>query len=106
FVVSALGLGLLISARSNTREEASQKVMGSVLPCVFLSGYVFPLESMPAVLRPVSQVIPTTWMIDTARGIILRGAGWAGLWVNAVVLTGMAVAIVSLATSQFRGRVS
>jgi ABC-2 type transport system permease protein len=55
FVVAALGIGLLISARSNTREEASQKVMGSILPGVFLSGYVFPLESMPVILQPVCR---------------------------------------------------
>ena len=102
FVVTALGVGLLISARSATRDEAAQKVMGSVLPCVFLSGYVFPLESMPAAIRPLSQVVPTTWMIDAARGVILRGAGWSDLWVNAAVLSGMAVAVVALAASQFR----
>lgn len=67
---------------------------------------MFPLESMPAAIRPVSQVIPTTWMIDAARGVTLRGAGWADLWVNAAVLSGMAVAIVGLAASQYRKRVS
>ncbi|QEL19609.1 ABC transporter permease [Limnoglobus roseus] len=76
FVLAALGIGLMISAKANTREEAGQKVMGSVLPCVFLSGYIFPTESMPAVLQPISNLLPTTWMIDAARGVILRGAGW------------------------------
>lgn len=52
FVVAALGTGLLISARPNTRDEASQKGMGGVPPSVFPSGYVFPLESMPAASRP------------------------------------------------------
>ena len=106
FVVAALGLGLLISAKSNTREEAGQKVMGSVLPCVFLSGYIFPTESMPWVLQPISQLIPTTWMIDTARGVILRGAGWDELWRNAAVLTAMAVGVLTLAAIQFKKRVS
>jgi ABC-2 type transport system permease protein len=106
FVVAALGLGLLISAQSNTREEAGQKVMGSVLPAVFLSGYIFPTESMPAVLQPISAAIPTTWMIDAARGVILRGAGWAELWLNAAILTGMAVAIITLAAIKFKKRVS
>lgn len=106
FVMAALGLGLLISAASNTREEAGQKVMGSVLPCVFLSGYIFPIESMPWVLRPISNLIPTTWMIDAARGIILRGAGWQELWVNAAVLSGMAVVVITLAALKFKKRVS
>lgn len=105
FVLAALGIGLVISAGSRTREEAGQKVMGSVLPCVFLSGYIFPTESMPAVLRPVSNLIPTTWMIDAARGVILRGAGWAELWPNAAVLAGMAVLFLGLAALSFKKRV-
>jgi ABC-2 type transport system permease protein len=106
FVLAALGIGLLISAKSNTREEAGQKVMGSVLPCVFLSGYIFPVESMPWVLQPISKLIPTTWMIDAARGVILRGAGWPELWLNAVVLSAMAVAVITLAALKFKKRVS
>jgi ABC-2 type transport system permease protein len=105
FVLAALGLGLLISAMSNTREEAGQKVMGSVLPCVFLSGYIFPIESMPWVLQPISKVIPTTWMIDAARGVILRGAGWRELWPNALILSGMAVAVIAVAAFKFKKRV-
>src|SRR5262249_45177946 len=104
FVLAALGIGLLISAKSNTREEAGQKVMGSVLPCVFLSGYIFPIESMPWVLQPISKLIPTTWMIDAARGVILRGAGWQELWMNAAVLSAMAVAVITLAGLKFKKR--
>jgi ABC-2 type transport system permease protein len=106
FVLAALGIGLLISARANTREEAGQQVMGSVLPCVFLSGYIFPVESMPWVLQPVSQAIPTTWMIDAARGVILRGAGWRELWPNFLVLWGMAAVVITLAAVRFKKRVS
>jgi ABC-2 type transport system permease protein len=61
---------------------------------------------MPWVLQPVSQAIPTTWMIDAARGVILRGAGWAELWPNAVVLAGMAVAVITVAAFRFKKRVS
>ena len=106
FVLAALGIGLMISAKSNTREEAGQKVMGSVLPCVFLSGYIFPVESMPWVLQPISKLIPTTWMIDAARGVILRGAGWPELWLNFVVLCGMAFLFLTLAALSFKKRVS
>ena len=106
FVLAALGIGLLISARANTKEEATQLVTGTILPAVFLSGYLFPVESIPAVLQPVSKLIPTTWMIDAARGVILRGAGWPDLWLNAVVLTGMAAAVIALAALKFKKRVS
>ena len=106
FVLAALGIGLLISARANTREEAGQMVMGTVLPSAFLSGYIFPIESMPWVLEQVSKVVPTTWMIDAARGVILRNAGWRELGLNAVVLVGMAVGVITLAALKFKKRVS
>jgi ABC-2 type transport system permease protein len=106
FVLAALGIGLLISTRSNTREEASHKVIGTVLPCVFLSGYIFPVETLPWALRPLSDAIPTTWMIDAARGVILRGAGWRELWLNAAVLSAAAALLLILAAAQFKKRVS
>jgi ABC-2 type transport system permease protein len=81
-------------------------VMGTVLPGVFLSGYIFPIESMPWVLRPIANLIPMTWMIDAARGVILRGAGWRELWPNALVLVGMAAGVITLAALRFKKRVS
>ncbi len=106
FVVAALGIGLVISTRANSRDEAIQKVLGTVLPSVFLSGYIFPTESMPWFLQPLSRAIPTTWMIDSARGVILRGAGWQELWPNALVLTGMATALLVVAALSFKKRVA
>lgn len=106
FVLAALSIGLAISAKSHSRDEAMQKVMGTVLPCVFLSGYIFPVESMPAAVRPIASVLPTTWMMDAARGVILRGAGWAELWPHAVILSGMAAILLAVAAVSFKKRVS
>jgi ABC-2 type transport system permease protein len=106
FVLAALGVGLLISAQAHSRDEAMQMVMGTVLPGVFLSGYIFPIDSMPWLLQPIAWLIPMTWMIDAARGVILRGAGWRELWLNAAVLSAMAVAVITLAAVRFKKRVS
>jgi ABC-2 type transport system permease protein len=106
FVLAMLGLGLMISTRATTRDAAQQMAMGTVLPSVFLSGYVFPLETMPAPFWHIAQGIPTTWLIDAARGVIVRGAGWAELWWHAVVLWGMAVGVILLAMLKFRKRLS
>jgi ABC-2 type transport system permease protein len=94
FVLAMLAVGLLISTRASTKEAAAQLAIGTVLPSIFLSGYIFPSDSMPWFFEQVSLAIPTTWMIDATRGVILRGAGLAELWVNAVVLWGMALAIL------------
>src|SRR5207253_7696377 len=106
FVFCFLGLGLYISTRVGTREAAGQMAMGTMMPSIFLSGYVFPLDSMPAAFWYVAQVFPTTWLIDAARGVILRGAGWAELWVHSVVLWSMGLASFFLAAMKFRKRLS
>jgi ABC-2 type transport system permease protein len=90
FVLTMLAWGLWVSTRVETRDAAMQTAMATLMPCIFLSGYVFPLDSMPAPFWWVAQVIPTTWLIDAARGVILRGAGWGELWPHALVLTAMA----------------
>jgi ABC-2 type transport system permease protein len=106
FIFSMLGLGLYISTRVGTREAAGHMAMGTMMPSIFLSGYVFPVESMPLFFQGLAQVFPTTWLIDAARGVILRGAGWAELWLHAVVLTGMGVALFTLAMTKFQKRLT
>ncbi len=105
FVLAMVGLGLLISTKAETRDAASQMAMGTILPSVFLSGYVFPLDSMPPFFQWVAQILPTTWLIDAARGVILRGAGWPELWKHALVLWGMALIALTVSSLNFRKRV-
>jgi ABC-2 type transport system permease protein len=104
FALTMLGVGLWISTRASTRDAAMQMTMGTMLPSIFLSGYVFPADSMPQFFRVVAQFLPTTWLIDASRGVILRGAGWPELWGHALVLWGMALAALLLSTLRFRKR--
>jgi len=105
FVLTMLGIGLLISSRASTRDAALQMTMGTILPSVFLSGYIFPLDSMPTVFRYVSNVVPATWLIDASRSVILRGGDWNELWRNAVVLWSMAIAFLLIGTARFRQQI-
>jgi ABC-2 type transport system permease protein len=105
FVLSMLGWGLWVSTRVETRDAAMQMAMASVMPCIFLSGYIYPLDSMPLGFWCVAQIIPTTWLVDAARGVLLRGAGWRELWPNAAVLWAMALAILVYSAMIFRKRV-
>jgi ABC-2 type transport system permease protein len=102
FVLAMLGFGLWVSTKAATREAAGQMAMATVMPAIFLSGYVFPLDSMPRFFYVVAQFIPTTWLIDAARGVILRGAGWEDLKMHALVLWGMALVIILLSMLKFR----
>jgi ABC-2 type transport system permease protein len=76
--------------------------MGTILPSVFLSGYVFSVDSMPWLFGYMSQLVPATWLIDAARTVILRGGGWAELWRHSLVLWSMALTMLAFATFKFR----
>lgn len=106
FMATMLALGLWISTRAATRDAAMQMAMGTVLPSVFLSGYIFPIDSMPAVFRAISRFLPTTWMIDAARGVILRGAGWDELRLHALILFAMLIAALVASAARFRKRIA
>lgn len=104
FLLVVMGLGLMISARANSQAEAFQMSFGTILPSIFLSGYIFSLENMPLGFRIVGKALPATYFIDLLRGIILRGAGIEHLWPNLVILTGMGCLLTFLAAVQFRRR--
>ena len=101
FLMTVLGIGLLISTKARTQAEAFQLAMGTVLPSVFLSGYIFLIENMPGAFQVISRIIPATYYIRILRGIILRGAGIRELWLDALVLTVMGTAAILLAARQF-----
>jgi ABC-2 type transport system permease protein len=101
FLLTVLGLGLMISTRAKSQAEAFQLSMGTVLPSVFLSGYIFLIANMPPFFQGVSRLIPVTYYIRILRGIILRGAGFSDLWSNAAILTIMGIATILIAARLF-----
>jgi ABC-2 type transport system permease protein len=101
FLLTVLGIGLIISTRAHTQAEAFQLAMGTILPSVFLSGYIFQISTMPAFFRAISAIIPATYYIRIIRGIVLRGSSFPDLWLNALVLTLMGSAAIALAAYAF-----
>jgi ABC-2 type transport system permease protein len=101
FLLTVLGIGLVISTKARTQAEAFQLSMGTILPSVFLSGYIFLIENMPPFFQAISHLIPATYYIQILRGIILRGAGLSELWVSAVVLVAMGCGSTLLAARLF-----
>jgi ABC-2 type transport system permease protein len=98
YLLALLSFGLLISSQAKTQMEAMQRAMGIMLPSVLLSGYVFPLSSLPTPLRMFSHLLPATHFIKIARGIVIRGATFSDLWqpvlalivISAVLIAGSA----------------
>ncbi len=100
FLISTLGIGLLISTVSQNQQQAMQLAVMILLPQVLLSGWIFPLASIPAGIRWLSYVFPLTYFLPIARGIFLKGLGLPDLWVQTVVLIGMGALIISFAASR------
>jgi ABC-2 type transport system permease protein len=106
YLFALLSLGLLISSWSNTQMEGIQIAQMFLLPSIMLSGYIFPLASLPAPLRILSRVLPATHFIAMSRGIIIRGAGLRDLWPNVVALLVIATVLVAGSTRAFRKTIS
>ncbi len=101
FLASTLAIGLLVSTVAQNQQQAMQTAMFIIIPQVLLSGFVFPLASIPWGVRWISYLLPLTYFLPIVRGIFLKGAGIAELWLPATVLLGMAVLFIGLATSRF-----
>lgn len=98
FVFCSLGLGLVISAVAPSLESANMLgLLLSILPAFILSGFAFPLSSIPVVLQGVSWLFPARFMVTISRGVFLKGAGVAELWPELAALTGYAVVVIAVA---------
>src|SRR5262244_429157 len=97
-----LALGMLISSKANSQNDAMQRAMGIMLPTIFLSGYIFPRDTMPLIFWLMSFCLPATYMMDISRGIILRGAGLFELWGNALILLLMGIGVLLVAARNFK----
>ena len=99
YLIGALGYGLLVSSFSDTQAMAFQVgTLTSMLPAIFLSGFIFPIRAMPAVLRAITYVVPARYYLIILRGIILKGAGLES-YVSDLVFLAVFAAIVLTAAS-------
>ncbi len=103
FILTALALGILISTKVDSQQTALfASLLGLMLPTVLLSGYIFPIESMPAPLQLLSNLTPAKWFIVIIKGIMLKGIGLKLLLKPIVVLTVMALAFLAISWKNFK----
>jgi len=105
YIFVSLSLGILISSKANSQAEAMQLAFLTILPSIFFSGYIFPRETMPKFFFILSYFVPATYFIDITRGIILRGATWAHLWVDALALFTIGTLLLVIAARRFQNKV-
>jgi drug efflux transport system permease protein len=104
FILTCLGMGLLVSAVSNTQQQASMAGQFLLLPNMFFSGFMFPIASMPPTVQTLTYLVPLRYYIGIVRGIFLKGVGWPELKYQAAVLLVYGVVILGLASLTFRKR--
>lgn len=103
YLLTTLGLGLFISTISATQQQAMMTATFFFLtPMLYLSGFIFPIENMPAVIQKVTYLIPLRYFIVILRGIFLKGVGIAVLWPQILALFAWGVAILALAVARSR----
>ena len=104
YIGSGLGLGLLFSTISATQEQAQLLVAFMLLPSLMLSGYIFPRQMFPSLIRFIGGLIPITYFLQISRGIITRGVGLQLLWDPVIALVIYAVVILVLSAGAFKRR--
>ncbi len=103
YLLTTLGIGLFVSTIARTQQQAMMTtVFFFMLPMLYLSGFIFPIENMPARLQPVTYLIPLRYYLVIIRGIFLKGVGLETLWREALALAGWGVAMLSLAALRSR----
>jgi ABC-2 type transport system permease protein len=99
YLLSTLGLGLFVSTVSRTQQQAMMtSIFFFLMPMIYLSGFIFPIENMPAWIQPFTYLIPLRYFLVIVRGIFLKGVGLEILWPQALALFAWGASVLALAT--------
>lgn len=105
FIITSLSLGILISTVTDTQQTAMMiSLMGLMLPTILLSGFIFPIESMPEILQIISNVIPAKWFIIIIKSIMLKGVGISVLWKETLILFITSMFFIVMSIKKFKIR--
>ena len=105
FILTTLGLGLFVSTVSSTQQEAMMTAMFFVMmPMMYLSGFVFPIENMPQAVQAFTYLLPLRYYFTIIRGVFLRGVGLEVLWPQALALVVFGGVILGVSVARFRKR--
>jgi ABC-2 type transport system permease protein len=102
FIVASLAVGVLISTLARTQMQAMQMSFFFLLPCILLSGFMFPREAMPSFFYELGKIIPLTFYLEIMRGIVLKGIGIQYLWTQVCALATIIVVALALSIYKFQ----
>ena len=105
FIITALSLGILISTVANSQQTAMMiSLFALMLPVIILSGFIFPISSMPLPLQIISNIIPAKWFIIIIKAVMLKGATLGIIWKETIILIGMTIFFIALSTKKYKKR--
>ncbi len=105
FIITALSLGILISTVANSQQTAMMiSLFALMLPVIILSGFIFPISSMPLPLQIISNIIPAKWFIIIIKAVMLKGATLGVIWKETLILIGMTTFFIALSTKKYKKR--
>lgn len=104
FLLVVLGLGLMISTVASNQQESMLLTIATILPSVFLSGFIYPISGLPQWLQAVSYVIPLSYFIDIVRSTMLKGVGFDVLASKVLILGLFAAVLLIVASLRFKKR--
>jgi len=103
YLLCTLGLGLMVSTISSTQQQAMMTATFFFLvPMIYLSGFIFPIENMPVFIQWVTTLIPLRYFLVVVRGVFLKGVGWDVLWPQVAALTAWGLSVSVLAALRSR----
>ena len=102
YLMTTIGIGLIISTLSETQQQAMMSTFFFYLPAVLLSGFMFPIANMPEVVQAVTYLNPLRYFLVIIRGIFLKGVGVAILWPQIMALLLLGIVVLTLAVKKFR----
>jgi ABC-2 type transport system permease protein len=106
YLMTTLGVGLLISTVSANQQQAFLGGFLFAMPAIILSGVMTPIRAMPGWLQLVTLLNPLRYFVEVMRGVLLRGAGFTDLWPQLAALAGLGVSILAVATARFHKRLA
>lgn len=107
YVLCTVGIGLLISTITHSQLAAMLvALMITLMPSYLFSGFLFPIFTMPFMMRMFSNMFPTRYFVEISRDVVMKGSGFGDLWVNFVVIAAYTLVVFVIASRRFKKKVA
>lgn len=105
YIFTSLALGIFISSITQTQQAAMLTAgIGLLMPCMLLSGLIFPIESMPALLQGISCIVPARWFTEALRDVMIKGLGFVAIWKDVALLSAMCTLLMAISIKNLKNR--